>query len=331
MKRSYLILLFALTASVKGFSQTTTLTEDVNGNLNTNRVIATTSSGQIFFSGHQYGSSYAYPAAGIFRAITDNANGTVNYFYDGVTNGITTYSIRADGQGYFAGKVGIGTANPSASLSVVGTILSSVANASGDNNNVMITNPNAATLTNDLRGDIWLDNDGRMKFRCVTGYGMAFRNGSNTSDILNITDNGLSVGSSTVPTGYAFAVNGSGIATSFTVKAYANWPDYVFKPTYHLPSLSEVKAYVELNHHLPEIPSEKEIATNGLNLGDIDRLLTKKVEELTLYLIEKDKELGDEKEIISMQQKQLDHANAQLKAQDERLRIIELTLKKASK
>jgi len=106
--------------------------------------------------------------------------------------------------------------------------------------------------------------------------------------------------------GYQLAINGSAIATSFTVKAYGSWPDYVFKPSYHLTPLSEVKTYVDLNHHLPEIPSEKEIATNGLNLGDIDRLLTKKVEELTLYLIEKDKQLNDEKNIINAQEAKID-------------------------
>jgi len=117
--------------------------------------------------------------------------------------------------------------------------------------------------------------------------------------------------------GYKLAVNGSAIATSVTVKANGSWPDYVFKSSFHLPSLTEVKTYVDLNHHLPEIPSEKEIAANGLNLGDINRLLIKKVEELTLYLIDKDKQLNDEKEIISKQQQEID----QLKQQMQQLMI----------
>lgn len=150
--------------------------------------------------------------------------------------------------------------------------------------------------------------------------------------------------------GYQLAVNGSVISTSITVKQYP-WSDYVFRKDYQLPLLSEVKAYVELNHHLPEIPSEKEIATNGLNLGDIDRLLTKKVEELTLYMIEKDKQVKEEKETNSKQQVQIDlqrqantalvgqlitqqtqidsqkqeleQADTQLKAQDDRIKKLE--------
>jgi len=66
------------------------------------------------------------------------------------------------------------------------------------------------------------------------------------------------------------------------------WPDYVFKKDYQLPSLQEVKTYIDQNHHLPEMPSEQQVAKDGLNLGEMNKLLTKKVEELTLYLIEKD-------------------------------------------
>ncbi len=99
--------------------------------------------------------------------------------------------------------------------------------------------------------------------------------------------------------GYKFAVNGSVIANSITVKVYP-WADYVFKRGYQLPSLTDVKTYIDQNHHLPEIPSEQEVAQNGINLGEINRLLLKKVEELTLYLIEKDKK---EKEQEAVNQK----------------------------
>ncbi len=98
---------------------------------------------------------------------------------------------------------------------------------------------------------------------------------------------------------YLLAVAGSAIATSFTVKTLVNWPDYVFKPTYHLPPLSDVKAYIDQNHHLPEMPSAKEVSDNGLNLGEINKLLLKKVEELTLYLIEKDNEIKNQQKKLN--------------------------------
>jgi hypothetical protein len=119
---------------------------------------------------------------------------------------------------------------------------------------------------------------------------------------LYVSSGGL-VGINTLDTkGYQFAVNGSAIATSMTIKLNTNWPDYVFKPSYQLPTLSEVKSYIDQNQHLPEMPSEQEIAKNGLNLGEINTLLTKKVEELTLYLIEQEKAQSQQQQKITSQE-----------------------------
>jgi hypothetical protein len=67
-------------------------------------------------------------------------------------------------------------------------------------------------------------------------------------------------------------------------------PDYVFEPTYNLLPLSEVESYIKANKHLPEVPSAKEMEEEGLNLKEMNLLLLKKVEELTLHLIEMKKE-----------------------------------------
>jgi hypothetical protein len=113
---------------------------------------------------------------------------------------------------------------------------------------------------------------------------------------------------------YKLAVNGAFIATSATVKLYGNWPDYVFKKDYELPSLQEVKAYIDQNHHLPEIPSEQQIAKEGLNLGEMNKLLVKKVEELTLYLIEKDKEKKQQENINKKNSQQIEELKVQLES-----------------
>jgi len=114
---------------------------------------------------------------------------------------------------------------------------------------------------------------------------------------------------------YKLAVNGSAIATSMVVKLQANWPDYVFRSDYRLPSLAEVKAYVDQNHHLPDMPSEQEVADNGLNLGEINKQLTKKVEELTLYLIEQNKQLAEQKKVNQSLQEQIDKLSDAIKNQ----------------
>ncbi|WEA00542.1 hypothetical protein [Mucilaginibacter sp. SJ] len=150
----------------------------------------------------------------------------------------------------------------------------------------------------------------------VVGVGFAVKIGANGIAVNgnSIFNDGLSIGTQTMPSGYKLAVNGSAIASAVFVKLYSAWPDYVFKKEYQLPTLSAVKTYIDQNQHLPEIPSANEIAKDGQNLGEMNRLLLKKVEELTLYLIEKDKETRELKENKENQQQQLDLLKQQLAA-----------------
>jgi hypothetical protein len=67
------------------------------------------------------------------------------------------------------------------------------------------------------------------------------------------------------------------------------FPDFVFESDYKLKTLEEVEQYINVNKHLPDVPSEKEVKENGLNLGQSDAVLLQKIEELTLYLIEQNK------------------------------------------
>lgn len=67
-------------------------------------------------------------------------------------------------------------------------------------------------------------------------------------------------------------------------------PDYVFQPDYKQLTLPEIEKYIQQHKHLPEIPSAAEAEKNGLELGEMNKLLLKKIEELTLFLIEKEKE-----------------------------------------
>ena len=68
-------------------------------------------------------------------------------------------------------------------------------------------------------------------------------------------------------------------------------PDYVFLPNYKLKTLNELEAFIKANSHLPNIPNAKEIETNGQNLGEMQLKLLEKIEELTLYVIEQEKEI----------------------------------------
>jgi len=101
------------------------------------------------------------------------------------------------------------------------------------------------------------------------------------------------------------AVNGLIRAKEVKVETL-NWPDYVFQPTFRLTPLAEVEQYITKNGHLPEIPSAAQIENEGLKLGEMNKLLLKKVEELTLYLIEKDKNDMKQQNEINELKKRLD-------------------------
>ena len=71
----------------------------------------------------------------------------------------------------------------------------------------------------------------------------------------------------------------------------SDWPDYVFMDAYQLPSLQELEQYVERHRHLPGVPSADVIASEGLELGDMQKLQMQKIEELTLYIIQQNKRI----------------------------------------
>ncbi len=86
-------------------------------------------------------------------------------------------------------------------------------------------------------------------------------------------------------------VKGSIHAEEVKVDLSVPAPDYVFEPDYNLTSLEDIEKYILSNKHLPEIPSSKEMEVNGIQLGEMNMLLLKKIEELTLYIIEQEKRI----------------------------------------
>lgn len=71
------------------------------------------------------------------------------------------------------------------------------------------------------------------------------------------------------------------------------WADYVFKDDYYLLPLNELETFIKKNKHLPEVPSEEEVLKNGIELKEMNILLLKKIEELTLYTIQQQKLIDD--------------------------------------
>lgn len=122
--------------------------------------------------------------------------------------------------------------------------------------------------------------------------------GNNGIEFMRINQNGrVRIGSGTndikTPAGYKLFVE-EGILTEkikVAVKTTANWADYVFAEDYKLMPLTEVEEFTKKNKHLPNVPSAKQMVENGLDVAQMDAKLIEKVEELTLYLIEQNKQI----------------------------------------
>ena len=108
-----------------------------------------------------------------------------------------------------------------------------------------------------------------------------------STQLVVLTNGYVGIGTAT-PTNN-LAVNGS-IKAREVIVTPDNWPDYVFAPGYDLMPLTDVEAFIQRNGHLPGVPSARSVDREGVALGEMQQHLLRKVEELTLYVIELRKE-----------------------------------------
>ncbi|WP_062057781.1 hypothetical protein [Sediminicola sp. YIK13] len=128
---------------------------------------------------------------------------------------------------------------------------------------------------------------------------------------LSISKEG-NVGIGNLSTGsHRLAVEGSIGAREIKVEA-SGWSDFVFEEGYSLPTLEEVELHIKEFGHLKDIPSASDVAKDGINLGEMDAKLLQKIEELTLYTVEQEKDLNEKDSKIKLLEEKLDLMNQQL-------------------
>ena len=137
----------------------------------------------------------------------------------------------------------------------------------------------------------------------TTGGFITFNTNNNTEQV-RITSSG-NVGIGSLNPNQKLTVNGTIYGKEVKVDLSVPGPDYVFEKSYNLPTLEEIKTYIDQNKHLPEVPSAAEMEKNGVKLGEMNMLLLKKVEELTLYVIEANRKIKAQDERIDWQQKEM--------------------------
>lgn len=147
------------------------------------------------------------------------------------------------------------------------------------------------------------DNDGTFGALRVVQYGGSAEMLMDGDEIDVVYGNGLhlnanskkpvTIGTNTIAAGFALSVKGRIMTDEVQVQLIDTWPDYVFADDYPLMPLEEVERSIAENNHLPGIPSAQEVEENGIALGDMQRRLLEKVEELTLHMIEMNKRIDE--------------------------------------
>jgi hypothetical protein len=220
-----------------------------------------------------------------------------------------------------SGNVGIGTTSPSYTLTF-GTANSTISGSTGMTiqetgdtygavslslqnrygvNGAMFQNSGVDMVDFVFKG---LSNQRNIRYENRSAYAPAgsltvpmFEFGNPSSPTMVVADNGMAVVQGTVgigtssPCANSYAPTNCKLSVAGAIQAQlvvvnSGWSDYVFSPGYRLRPLNEVSAFIQANHHLPDIPSEAEVKEKGVDLGDMQAKLLAKVEELTLHMIQ---------------------------------------------
>jgi hypothetical protein len=201
-----------------------------------------------------------------------------------------------------AGNVGIGTTTPTNLLTLNSTAGASLLLQKGGSA--------IAALSVDGTSSTW-NGGGSIGLNLIaTGADISMQTGAPALPTLVIKNNG-NVGIGITAPQNKLDVNGTIHSKSVLVNL-TGWSDYVFKKDYKLTPLAEVKNYIAQYQHLPEIPSEPELMKKGLDVGEMNKLLMKKVEELTLYAIEQEKQQTELKATNQKNNNEIDLLKVQL-------------------
>ncbi|MEM9929707.1 MAG: hypothetical protein AAF840_07810, partial [Bacteroidota bacterium] len=176
------------------------------------------------------------------------------------------------------------------------------------NRDLTVNNNLAVANNGTISGDLQVGQDAQVSGELNVAADAFLGSNANVGADLMVSDeafvnNRMAVGTATIPAGYVIAAGGGIIAEEVVVSLQGDWPDYVFLPNYEQPEIRQWQAFIGKNGHLPGMPSAAEMEEDGIvDLGESQRLMLEKIEELTLLLIQ-------QQDQIDALQTQLDNRN----------------------
>ncbi|PTS92783.1 hypothetical protein DBR11_26365 [Pedobacter sp. HMWF019] len=247
------------------------------------------------------------------------------------------------------GNVGIGTTDPSAKLHINASLTESAIKIGTPNTPGNLNVPMGAStggynidfytwrdvqpdqIGARIRAERWnthSNNNALIQSMDLAFYTSVGLDQTNLTEKMRISSSGnVSIGTKDSK-GYKFAVAGNMIAESVKVQLQSAWPDYVFKDDYKLTSLQETEKHIKEKGHLPGIPSAAEVKSEGIDLGEMNKKLLQKIEELTLYLIQMEKKNSEER---SAQESKIIGLKAQASEQQKDIDRMKLKIKSHAK
>lgn len=222
------------------------------------------------------------------KLYNNNQNAHIDYyqnlfFRSGSSSNTTYFTLTSDG------KLGIGTTTPTDKFQVSSGTIKLCGGAANGGANLGWGNSYIGFNAARNSGTWYFDTDG-----AGNGGSIIYGDISGAINFIPVASSGGTTRTLTdaqvrVLSALRILSDGRVIAKDFEV-TLTGWPDFVFEPGYNLKTLDELEDFINTQKHLPEIPQADQIENNTLKLGEMNKLLLQKVEELTLYVIQLSKE-----------------------------------------